>query len=664
MYSQEIRQGGIVARTKQMLRQLAPQRHVGIEIPLKQWTPEEYCLKAASLFKDPKCQIYIDTSFLMWLTKIGPTARREFVDWVEKTSAGRYVVPVWAAHEYQQHHSRKTVLKEGLEPLVKTINSAGRSLYKQLHPYLQSPLPEGKPDASEQQTEVLELLRDISKLATTLDGWKETFQSNSTDVLAFINGHPALGSGVLEHIAKIQAIGELRYDGRIPPGFQDRGKTTRVDTVDGEDVEVGSNRWGDLIFWLEVIQLAKRAKAQKILVLTNDRKNDWKFGASQSAKSTDEALKELAESWNVPTTHPMLVYEAANSAGASDVLLVDAVSLSGVLALAREGNTSNLRRAASIPTPQAPPTRKQDLKNRARAAMSAAASASPDAATETSTETSSCAAQPKQSFAAASAFNVSPVTLRLALEASRQPIQGRPQALVQTCVSAWQAGQSLVDEVTSHGFEGFAMRNVVAFARSVHEEALTDPAVASLPMSDLVDALDEWDEAVASSIYLGFLASAYFEPDTLKPRMVAESPQLQALLERFSSDFGRAPVEAIAKKLEAGTPRPIYLPTTTEQKVSVRIRHEIIDDKILISGILLDDLPIFEEAQGHKELQLRELLGAERANAEAIAHTLGSVYAIPFRQIAIVGSPTQEFEISPTAGLIAPKSVLRTKEST
>jgi PIN like domain len=663
VYSQQIRLGGIVARTKQMLRRLAPQRDIGIEIPLTQRTPEEYCLKAASRFKDPKCQIYIDTSFLMWLAKIGPTARQEFVDWIDKTSAGRYVVPVWAAHEYQQHHSRKTVLKEGLEPLVKTINSAGRSLYKQLHPYLQSPLPEGKPDASEQQTEVLELLRDVSKLATTLESWKETFQSNSTDVLAFINKHPALGSGVLEHIAKIQTVGELRYDGRIPPGFQDRGKSARVDTVDGEDVQVGSNRWGDLTFWLEVIQLAKRAKAQTILVLTNDRKNDWKFGASQSAKSTDEALKELADSWNVPTAHPMLVYEAANSAGASDVLLVDALSLSGILALAGESNTANLRRAASVPTPPAAPTRKQDLKSRARAAMSSAASVSPDVAPETSTKTSSSGVPSKQSFAAASAFKISAVTLRLALEASRQPIQGRPAALVETCVSAWQAGRSLVDEVTSHGFDGFAMRDVVAFARGMHEEALTDPAVASLPMSDLVDALDEWDEAVASSIYLGFLASAYFEPGTLKPRIVAENPQLQALLEKFSSDFGCAPVEAIAKKLEAGTPRPIYLPNTTERKVSVRIRHEIIDDKILISSMLLDDLLIFEEAQGHKELQLRELLGVERANAEAIAHTVGSVYAIPVRQIAIIDSPTQEFEISPTAGLVAPKSVPRTKES-
>jgi hypothetical protein len=635
-----------------MLRRLVRGRSTGISIPLTQGSPEDYCRKAALLFKDPRCYIFIDTSFLMWLTKIGPAARNEFVSWIGRTCADRYLVPVWAAHEYQQHYCRKTVLKEGLSPLVKTIEKAGRSLYKELHPFLQAPLPDGNPDPAEQQTEVLELLRDISKLATTLDSWKDTYDSNSIDVLSFINAHPALGSGVLEHIAEIQTMGEGRYDGRVPPGFQDRNKAPRMDAIDGEDVEVGSNRWGDLIFWFEVIQLARRSKADKIIVLSNDRKNDWKFGSSQTIKSTEQALADLSDSWNVPTTHPMLIFEAANSAGASDVLLVDALSLGGVLALAGEGQTGNLRRAASIPTPPAPTTRKQERKERARAAIVAG---SADGAVPT-------AAQSKVSFAVASGFTISPATMRIALDSSRKPIEDAPKKLVQACSAAWAEGRNVVDVVIDHGFTGFLIRDVVAFARGIHDAALADPAVASLPMSDLVAALDEWEEPIASCVFLGLMASAYFLPGSLLPRWVAESPQMQALLERQASEYGRAPVEAVAKKLGTSTPRPIYIPTTSDEKVSVQIRHENIDDRVLISNILINDVPVFEEAQGHVELKLRELLVAERANAGALAHAVCRVYAIPYGRIMIVDSPYQEFEISATAGLISPKAVPRKKE--
>ena len=46
--------------------------------------------RLANLIIDQGTHIYIDTSFLMWLTKVGSTSRRELTEWFKKYCLAEY----------------------------------------------------------------------------------------------------------------------------------------------------------------------------------------------------------------------------------------------------------------------------------------------------------------------------------------------------------------------------------------------------------------------------------------------------------------------------------------------------------------------------------------------------------------------------------------------
>ena len=77
------------------------------------WADFKLGLKA--LFAAQGTHIYIDTSFLMWMTKIGSSSRRELIGWLQQNCPGRVHVPIWAAHEYLKHHVA-TVRAIGMHP--------------------------------------------------------------------------------------------------------------------------------------------------------------------------------------------------------------------------------------------------------------------------------------------------------------------------------------------------------------------------------------------------------------------------------------------------------------------------------------------------------------------------------------------------------------------
>ena len=56
--------------------------------------------RLVALIREQSTHIYIDASFLMWMTKIGSRSRRELINWLQLHCPGRVHVPIWAAHEY------------------------------------------------------------------------------------------------------------------------------------------------------------------------------------------------------------------------------------------------------------------------------------------------------------------------------------------------------------------------------------------------------------------------------------------------------------------------------------------------------------------------------------------------------------------------------------
>jgi len=74
-----------------------------------------------------------------------------------------------------------------------------------------------------------------------------------------------------EAIKKIYDEGEERYKHDIPPGYMDKKKNDFYTVLDIEY----KCKFGDLLFWHEVIQKAKLEKLQYIILVTGDLKEDW-----------------------------------------------------------------------------------------------------------------------------------------------------------------------------------------------------------------------------------------------------------------------------------------------------------------------------------------------------------------------------------------------------
>lgn len=66
-------------------------------------------------------------------------------------------------------------------------------------------------------------------------------------------------------------LGEERYLKNVPPGFKDKGKKGNVKFHDGL---LYKDEYGDLIYWFQIIDKAKKDKKQVILI-TEDTKEDW-----------------------------------------------------------------------------------------------------------------------------------------------------------------------------------------------------------------------------------------------------------------------------------------------------------------------------------------------------------------------------------------------------
>jgi len=74
-----------------------------------------------------------------------------------------------------------------------------------------------------------------------------------------------------EEIRKIYEQGEERYKNDIPPGYMDK-KKNHFYTVLDIDYKC---KFGDLLFWHEVMQKAKEEKLPYIILITGDLKEDW-----------------------------------------------------------------------------------------------------------------------------------------------------------------------------------------------------------------------------------------------------------------------------------------------------------------------------------------------------------------------------------------------------
>lgn len=583
------------------------------------------------------------------MTKIGVKSRAELLTWIEPACPGRLHVPAWSAHEYLRHHTRGTLVDE-LKKKTNELSTLAGGTFGYFRPFLDDPIG-GAVSADAQQVAAREALTGLKALAATAASWPKTYEAHAQDVIGFINRHVFAQSSIFQYFETIEALGEGRYTGRVPPGFQDRNKKDEKDPVAevGDLRGVGSNTWGDLLFWRELLDHAGRAKAKTIVILTNDRKNDWHMGGGSSGEA-DERSIALRSSWKpVPRPHPMLVFEAHTTAGVDDVVLLDSQYLGNVLDQIVGSKVKGFVDVAVVPDPPDPPTEKERRNQAVRQAKAQAqgvAGGSADAAPER--------------FADREGLSGSKSNLRRAVLASRDGAAVDQTVLDFEAEVAAQVvrGASIVELLDDGHMHRFDHSQLVQLSRRLHERAAAGEAGYVAAVADLAGVLPELPRQMANCLYMGLFASMYLDPNLNEVRLPPKSPIAMQIFGYQKRGFAALPMETLKLSIERAAKAPLYTPLAATPDVLATFgRDHDVDEGLHLRSLRVAGEELLTPAQPVTSLRLRDLLGERPPTALSILSLASEIFAVPLEQLVADEDLQTQFTIEPELGFKEPGRV-------
>ena len=610
--------------------------------------------RLAALFAAQSTHIYIDTSFLMWMTKIGSSSRRELIEWLHKNCAGRVHVPIWAAHEYLKHHVAETIVTELTEKTNEVAGLVGHT-YAYFRPFIDEPSGERAEDPSTIRTAVRAALNTLDRLATISRKWNKSYKKHAAEVIAFINEVTPEQTSVYEHLEDITRSGAGRFIGSVPPGYKDRRKKGSDPESKGpkDEAPTDSNRYGDLIFWKELLVHAKRANATALVVVTNDRKNDWHMGRSD-VNDIDPALLELKSAWKpVPRPHPMLVMEAKLVAEVDQVELVDSAYLAAFLRDVAEDDVRAFADVAIIPDGPKP---EKESQRRAKILK--------ERKTEDTAKASAEAADKGYLFSDSPKVLNTHSKLTRALYESRNIIDERSERLLEGWRANVEAKRPLSEAITSEMLDGFDHKTLARLARELHDRVLQKMPGYEEAVADLVSILDCLPPNTAAALYLGLLSSMYLVRESNASRLPPSSPVADLLFERQSADYALNGVHAIAKRLSDNEVAPLYLPNSDVPPVTIALDTEPDTPTTdQLRSLRIGEVELLMAAQGDPAIRLSMLFGSnDPVDGASIIEKACELFAIPVAQIKRNDLFDQSYVLTKTVGFKRPIDISIPKE--
>ena len=625
-----------------------------LSIPSETEGSADFRQRLAALFGAQSTHIYIDASFLMWMTKIGSSSRRELIGWLQQNCTGRIHVPVWAAHEYLKHHVAGTIVAELSDKTNEVAGLVGRT-YTYFRPFIDEPLGGGAEDPSTIRTMVRAALNTLDRLATISRQWNKSYRKHASEVIAFINDATPEQTSVYEHLEDIAQAGAGRFIGSVPPGYRDRRKKGGDPQSNGskDEAPLDSNRYGDLIFWKEILVHAKRVKARALVIVTNDRKNDWHMGRSDVI-DIDPALRELKRDWKpVPRPHPMLVMEAKLVADVDQVELLDSAYLGVFLRDVAENDVRAFADVAIIPDGPGP---EKESDRRAKILEGRIA--------EDTAKTSAEAAEKEHLFSDSPKVLNTRNKLSRALYESRNTVDERSERLLEKWRASVEAKSPLSESITSELLDGFDHKKLARLARELHDRVLQETPGYEEAVADLVSMLDHLPPNTAASLYLGLMSSMYLVRKSNASRLPPSSPVAQLLFERQSADYALNGIYAIAKRLSDNEVAPLYIPSSDVPPVIIALDTEPDTPTTdQLRSLRVGEVELLTAAQGDQSLRLSALFGSNGpAGGAAIIQKACELFAIPIAQIERKDLFDQSYVLTKTVGFKRPIDISIPKE--
>lgn len=573
-------------------------------IPLQLEPAEAFLTRAATAIAHAQSHIYFDTSFAMWLTVIGPASRAAFIDWTS-TVEGRIHVPAWTIQEYYRHHQSKTLKTEIDIQSIATVKAA-EDFRSRLRVLADGPLLPGQPEASF-LNRLKSIQQELHELVAAAKGWN--YDDASAEVIDWMNRHTLAASGIFGSFGRLREVGRTRYAHEVPPGYEDRHK--------------GLNRYGDLLFWQDVVADARRRTASSVIVLTRDRKEDWY--ASAPEPEVGPALRRLRSRWEpVPSPHPMLTFEMQTRSGC-ELILLDDLYLGAILWRA---DRVRYGRFAAVALGMGAQKLSQEL------------------------------APPPPVHVRAMARRVEDrISAREALELVRSAFDEAPAQMIGDILTALEGdapvAEAAVERLTPD-WTGIQIGGQLAcFCRRVYAMASPAQPFATQAAQRLLDGIDQVDAAHASAVVGGMLTAAFYDNETPPHR-----PGGALLQETYAwaIDPGCERVlRALAGRLNAVQAAPLVLPDNVTTPLNVRLNTS---DSIATTPPALGQL--YVGAQGvltnqalGDETRLRTLL-ADRSEATVgeIVEAIGRHYGVPLTLLRVIDAADDETRtILETTGL-------------
>jgi hypothetical protein len=573
-------------------------------IPLQLEPAEEFLTRVAAAIADAETHIYVDTSLVMWLTAIGPASRAAFIDWTTGLD-GRIHVPAWTIQEYYRHHRAKTLTTD-IDVQCTAVAKAAGDFRSQVRLIADGPLLPGEPEVAF-LNRVDGVQAELRALATAAKAWD--YEASSADVIGWMNAHALDTSGIFARFGRLKEAGGARYSHDVPPGYEDRRK--------------GLNRYGDLLFWQDVVAHARRRKAARVIVLTRDRKEDW-YGSAPEPE-VGPALRRLKSRWEpVPSPHPMLSFEMRTQS-ACDLLLLDELYLGAVLWRA---DKKRFGRFSAV------------------ALSMSADKLSRELAPPPSVQVRAAARQADDRISSAQAV----ILLRGALEQVPDAAQlGILAALEGDAPAAEQALEGLTPDWV--GVQEAVP--LASFSRRVFD--LADPAqpFATQAVRLLLDTVDQMDAEHASAVVGGMLTAAYYQD--VAPRNRPGGDLLQEVYAwAVDPGCGRA-LKVLTTRLASLRSAAIVLPDSVSKPLDARLHPSdaVATVPPTLGQVYIGAQAVLTEQAVGDEMRLQTLLGGNtKATVREIVDTVARHYGVPLGSLVIVEAADDEtWALAETTGL-------------
>jgi hypothetical protein len=621
-------------------------------VPTTLPTLTEFIREIEEALQSEATHVYIDTSFLIWLTMLGKTARSEFISWMDKIGRTRFHVPVWASHEFLRHHTKK-LIEESLTKAANKLTDLADTSYSYLRPFLDEPLG-GDPRRPEKvRSEAREILTQVKILAQRVSRWSgQHYSEHFIEVANLINEIGLRNAVIFDSMSEIDIQEKNRYSGRIPPGFQDRRKKEQFDQEEDGEAVVGSNRFGDLMLWREILHHAKADSVQTILILSNDRKNDWRMGGPGEIVMDQDLLAERRDWPPVPTAHPLLSFEASKVANVTRVFLIDSLYLAAFLRKTGAACENFADAAIAVELPQAKGFAKRVRKERARSMYAAKQSeASPlgdiDAQYDDGPNTSDA-----------------DLALKLSFATSRKPGKAAVEALLAAALRDNFAGRSLEDFLTPAFVQDASTGDLVRLARELHVRALAGEALGESHSVDLVNLLPNLPHKAATCLYLGLLAAIYFDEEN-GVRLPPANLILWQVLKHQDKSFARPGIAVVRERILKADRQPLYVPSPEKPTLLVEIltQTESLQVHAPLVGLRMDGIELVTQAQGDSDLSFASRFeNRSPLIVREIVEVACAVFGIPREQIGEDSSLDREVGYESPTGFQTPSEVYRSKE--